>query len=151
MKYTPQFSRELQELDHMVILQKEMDLYEHKKRHARKMISLHYHDRSKLREYEQEFRGIVRQMKMLEKQMSATHEAINCPRMMIHRYMELYQVSIPSVTRTLNLPSYSISQYLLQGIITPQNKPFIYWAIRNFRLDANRYWNLIESVGHEAS
>lgn len=149
MKYTPKFGETLRQLDMMVIIQKEYDLYEHKKKHIRKMMTVHYSERSKQRIYEQEFRGIVRHMKMLERQMSPTQEFIDCPRLMITRYMELYQVSVVSVARTLHIPSTIISQYLQRGIITAETRTFIYWAIRNFRLDANRYWNLLESLNQQ--
>lgn len=149
MKYTAEFSKQIRELDSMVILQKELDLYEHKKRHTKKMMALSYQDRSQLRFYEKEFRELTRHMLMLQKQMAPNQELINCPRFMISRYMELYQVSIPSVARTLGIPTHSILSYLNSGTQTTDTKSFIYWAIRNFRLDGNRYWNLIESIGQK--
>lgn len=149
MKYTTEFSEQIRQLDLMVILQKEYDLFEHKKRHVRKMIALHYNNRTELRKYEQEFREVVRQMKMIERQMSPIQESIDCPRLIISRYMELYQVSIPSVARTLHVSPNTISRYLQSGSLNHETKPFIYWAIRNFRLDANRYWNLIQSLDEQ--
>lgn len=146
MKYTTDFIDQLQQLDSMVILQKEYSLYEHKKRHVRKMIALNYSDRSTVRHYEKEYRELTRGMLMLEKQMSPNQEFVNCPRSMISRYMELYQVSIYSVARTLHISSNAITSFLKNGRQTSETKTFIYWAIRNFRLDANLYWDLIENL-----
>jgi hypothetical protein len=149
MKYTLEFSEQVRQLDQMVLLQKEYDLYEHKKRHIRKMMALHYKERSIQRMYEQEFREVTRQMMLLQRQMCPTQEFIDCPRLMISRYMELYQVSVQSVARTLHVSSIIIDQYLQKATQTPETRKFIYWAIRNFRLDANRYLKLIESLNYQ--
>ena len=146
MKYSSEIAEQIRQIDHLVLLQKEYDLYEHKKRHVRKMIALEWKNSKNSKILSKEFREIARHMKFLEYQMLPIQELVDCPRLLIKRYMELYQVSIPSVSRTLRISATSIHNYLERASQTPETRSFIFWAIRNFRLDANRYLKLLEET-----
>jgi len=143
MKYDTEFVKELRHLDTMIILQKEYDLYQHKKSHLKKMLAIHY-DHVYYRELERMYEDILHKIDLLEARMSPYQNDLNQPHRIISRYMNLYQVSIQSVSRLLQIEPQIIENYLQRNQIEPETRVFIFWAIRNFRLDANRYWNLIE-------
>jgi len=146
LHYTGSFANQIRELDLMVIMQKEMDLYNHRKKMIRKMITLYYNDPLKHRHYERQYRDVSKHMNLLARQMTFNQDIINNPRLLISRYMELYQVSIKSVANLLHISPHTITNYLSSNHITLETRTFIYWAIRNFRLDANLYWVLLESL-----
>lgn len=142
MKYNAEFVEELRQLDTMILLQKEYELLLHKKSHLKKMLVIHY-DHVYYPEVERMYEDVLQELKLVEAKMAPHQNTLNKPHLIISRYMKLYQVSIQSVSRLLRVQPQIIEDYLKRNQIVPETKAFIFWAMRNFRLDANRYWDLI--------
>lgn len=145
MKYTPSFSQELMNLKDYMILQKEHHLQMERKRHFRKLIAMNLKDPSKRAMYESEFRETAKRMLILETHMKMYIKHHYTETTIITHYMEIYQVSKAYVAKILQIPVDVIDNYLEKGIITTETKSFIYWAIRNFRLDPNHYVSSLET------
>lgn len=145
MKYTSEFANELQMLDSMVLLQKEIDLYEHKKKHFKKMMVIHYRGVHSFK-IKQDYRNAIVHSHNLKRHIPPSLQGtVDHPHLIISRYMDVYQVSIDSVARILNISPSSIHQFLIHNQTNSEIKPFIHWAIQNFRLDLNRYQSYLSS------
>lgn len=145
MRYTKDFLQKLNQLNWLVLLQKEYDLLVEQKLHLRKLILRNFQDPSKKSLYDNDFRLVLKSIKMLEKQMMPYDDLLKNPSTIISRYMVLYEVSDVILANNLRIDVNVITNYLQNNRYSTDTKTFIYWAIRNFHLDANRYLSSIQT------
>lgn len=142
MKYNTEIAQEIGHLDSIVITQKELDLSYHKLSHLKKQLHFYSENPVRARVLERNIQDVQAEINVLEGSLGKEKETVTNLRKLIQSYMELHQVSIPSVSRFIGVSVEEIELYLQMGLVTPETKKFIIWASRNFRLDLNLYANL---------
>lgn len=143
MRYNKELAKQIHWLDRAVLLQKELDLLLHKKRSLEKQLIFHWDDELKQQQWKEKILHIEKEIERLQQETEESKDLVNNLHYLIVSYMNLYQVSVPGVARYTKVPSTEIEAYLNTGIPSEQNKPFLSWAIRNFRLDMNRYMDIL--------